>query len=132
MQRHRRAFGALIGLIACGLTFAVAAAQAPEVARISFQIASGPVAGSYFPVGEALARIISNPPGFGRCEDDVDVCGPVGLIASTRATEGPLANIAAVRSGRVASALIQGDIAGLAYQGAGPFRAAGAYKDLRI
>jgi uncharacterized protein len=134
MKRHRPIIAALFGLSACALAAigADASSAPPEVARISFQIAAGPVADSYFPVGEALARIISNPPGFGRCEDDVDVCGPVGLIASTRATEGPLANIAAVRSGRVASALIQGDIAGLAYQGAGPFRATGAFKDLRI
>jgi len=42
-----------------------------------------------------------------------------------------MANIAAVRSGRVTSALIQGDIAGLAYQGAGPFQSA-VRQDLRI
>jgi uncharacterized protein len=133
MQRHRTIIAALFGLsVSAAAVFGAAAQTPPEVVRISFQIAAGPVAGSYFPVGEALARIISNPPGFGRCEDDVDVCGPVGLIASTRATEGPMANIAAVRSGRVASAVIQGDIAGLAYQGNGPFQSAGAFKDLRI
>jgi hypothetical protein len=37
-----------------------------------------------------------------------------------------------VRSGRVASALIQGDVASLAYRGAGPFQASGAFKDLRV
>ena len=132
MQRHRRAITALIGVLAVALTFVGAGAQTPEVARISFQIATGPVGGSYFPVGEALARIISNPPGFGRCEDDVNVCGPVGLIASARSTEGPVSNIAAIRSGRVASALIQGDIAMLAYRGTGPFQSTGAFKDLRV
>lgn len=133
MQRRRRHIAGLLGLVACALAVIGAGAQTPpEVTRISFQIATGPVAGSYFPVGEALARIISNPPGFGRCEDYVDVCGPVGLIASARATEGPIANIAAVRSGRVASALIQGNIAGLAYQGSGPFQASGAFKELRV
>ena len=133
MQVRRIVIAALGGLSVCALAaFGAPAQTPPEAARISFQIATGPVAGSYFPVGEALARIVSNPPGFGRCEDDVGICGPVGLIASTRATEGPLANIAAVRSGRVASALIQGDVAGLAYQGAGPFQATGAFKDLRI
>lgn len=133
MQRRRRPIAALLGFVACALAALGASAQTPpEVARISFQIATGPVAGSYFPVGEALARIISNPPGFGRCEDDVNVCGPVGLIASARASDGPVANIAEVRSGRVASALIQGDLASLAYQGAGPFQSAGAFKDLRV
>lgn len=132
MQRRRRAIAAFVGVIACALTLVGAAAQTPEVARISFQIATGPVGGSYFPVGEALARIVSNPPGFGHCEDDVRICGPVGLIASARSTDGPVSNIAAIRSGRVASALIQGDVASLAYRGAGPFQAAGAFKDLRV
>jgi TRAP transporter TAXI family solute receptor len=132
MQRHRRAIAALFGLIVCTFALIGASAQTPEVARISFQIATGPVGGSYFPVGEALARIISNPPGFGRCEDDVNICGPVGLMASARSTDGPMANIAAVRSGRVASALIQGDVASLAYRGLGPFQSSGAFKDLRV
>jgi TRAP transporter TAXI family solute receptor len=134
MQRRRTFTAAfLLGLSLCAAAVFGAAAQTPpQVARISFQIAAGPVAGSYFPVAEALARIISNPPGFGRCEDDAEVCGPVGLIASTRATEGPLANIAAVRSGRVSSALVQGNLAALAFEGAGPFKSAGAFKDLRV
>ena len=133
MQHRRKSNAALLGLLVCALAVLGASAQTPpEVARISFQIATGPVAGSYFPVGEALARIISNPPGFGRCEDEVDICGPVGLIASARASDGPLANIAAVRSRRVTSALIQGDVASMAYLGTGPFRADGAFKDLRV
>ncbi len=133
MLSRRTPNAAVFGLLACALAVLGASAQTPpEVLRISFQIATGPVAGSYFPVGEALARIISNPPGFGRCEDDVDVCGPVGLIASARASDGPIANVAAIRSGRVASALIQGDIAALAYEGAGPFQVVGAFKDLRV
>ena len=133
MLSRRTPNAAFLGLLVCALAVLGASAQTPpEVLRISFQIATGPVAGSYFPVGEALARIISNPPGFGRCEDDVDVCGPVGLIASARASDGPLANMAAIRSGRVASALVQGDVAALAYEGAGPFQTVGAFKDLRV
>src|SRR5689334_12693243 len=121
MQRHRRAIAALLGLIVCALTFVGAGAQTPDVVRISFQIATGPIGSSYFPVGEALARIISNPPGFGHCEDAVDLCGPVGLIASTRSTDSPISSIAAIRSGRVASAVVQGDVASLAFRGEGPF-----------
>ncbi|MBI1211733.1 MAG: TAXI family TRAP transporter solute-binding subunit [Alphaproteobacteria bacterium] len=132
MQRYRRAVAVLIGVAAFVVTLVGAGAQTPETPRIAFQIATGPVGGSYFPVGEALARIISYPPGFGRCEDDPNACGPVGLIASARSTDGPVANITAVRSGRVDSALVQADIATLAYRGAGPFRAAGAFKDLRV
>jgi len=132
-MRRRRAIAGLLGVAIAAFAFMGAGAQTtPEVGRISFQIATGPVGGSYFPVGEALARIISNPPGFGRCEDEVDLCGPVGLIASARSTEGPISNITALRSGRVTSALIQSDVASLAYRGAGPFQSAGAFKDLRV
>lgn len=134
MHPHRRSIALLLGLATCAFVAFSANAQTPppEIKRIAFQIATGPVAGTFFPVGEALARIVSNPPGFGRCEDDAKVCGPVGLIASARASDGPVANIAAVRSGRVDSALIQGDVASLAFQGEGPFRATGAFKDMRI
>jgi TRAP transporter TAXI family solute receptor len=131
-MRQRRAIASLIAVLACVMTFAGAFAQTPESARISFQIATGPVGGSYFPVGEALARIVSNPPGFARCEDDAKMCGPVGLMASARSTDGPVSNIAALRSNRVTSALIQGDVAILAYRGAGPFKASGPFKDLRV
>jgi len=133
MLRRCRPIAALLGIVVCAFAVLGASAQTPpEIVRISFQIATGPVAGSYFPVGEALARIVSNPPGFGRCEDDATVCGPAGLIASARATDGPVANIAAMRNGRVVSALIQGDLASLAYHGTGPFQSSGAFKDLRV
>ena len=132
MHHRRRPNAALLGLLASIVAVLASNAQTPDATRISFQIATGPVAGSYFPVGEVLARIISNPPGFGRCEDDVKVCGPVGLIASARASDGPLADIDAVRSGRVASALLQADVATLAYRGTGPFQSSGAFKDLRV
>jgi TRAP transporter TAXI family solute receptor len=131
-MRQRRAIASFIAVFACVLTFAGALAQAPESERISFQIATGPVGSSYFPVGEALARIVSNPPGFARCEDDAKMCGPVGLMASARSTDGPVSNIAALRSNRVTSALIQGDVAILAYRGTGPFQASGPFKDLRV
>lgn len=133
-MRYRTAIAAILGLaISASAAFVAAVAQTtPEVGRIAFQIATGPVGGSYFPVGEALARIISNPPGFGRCEDDAGLCGPVGLIASARSTDGPVSNIAAIRAGRVTSALIQGDVAELAFRGAAPFKSAGAFIDMRV
>ena len=58
--------------------------------RTSFVVATGPSGGTYFPVGQALADIVSHPPGVARC-DTADVCGPSGLIASART--GPAARV---------------------------------------
>lgn len=122
---------AAVTIATCVATLSAAAEAPPEATRIPFQIATGPISGSYFPIGEAVARIISNPPGFGRCED-TDVCGPEGLLASSRASGGSIANAIAVHDGRVTSALIQGDIAALAFEGQGPFKKTDAFKDLRV
>ena len=61
--------------------------MAADTPRISFQIATGSTTGTFFPVGEAIAGLISHPPGVNRCEA-ANVCGPAGLIASARTSEG--------------------------------------------
>lgn len=130
-QNARRRLNVLIA-ISAGFLVAPLQAQVPppETQRISFQIATGPVSGSYMRVGEAVARIISNPPGLARCETD-GVCGPEGLIATSRSSSGSISNVFAVNAGRVKSALVQGDILADAYDGEGPFKATGALSDLR-
>jgi uncharacterized protein len=129
-KRHARPLLTIV-IVACVVALASPLlAQTPESQRISFQIATGPVAGSYLRVGETVAYIISNPPGVGRCEDD-GVCGPAGLIATSRSSSGSVANAIAVDSGRVTSAFVQGDIALAAYEGSGPFQKTGALKNLR-
>ena len=116
--------------IAAGAATAPLLAQTPETQRISFQIATGPVSGTYLRVGETVAYIISNPPGLSRCEDEA-MCGPEGLIATSRSSSGSVANAMSVNSGRVTSAFVQGDIALAAYEGTGPFKESGPLKDLR-
>jgi len=137
---HRLLHGFLrYGLLRCGLWAIVAASSIavplfaqtpPESQRISFQIATGPVSGSYLRVGETVARIISNPPGLARCDEE-GVCGPEGLIATSRSSSGSIANAISVNSGRVKSAIVQGDIARAAFDGTGPFKAGGPLKNLR-
>src|SRR5580692_2932604 len=78
-------------------------------ARISFVIATGPTGGTYFPVGEAIAGIVSHPPGVSRCET-ANVCGPAGLIASARSSDGAIQNVLDVNAHRVDSALAQSDV----------------------
>jgi TRAP transporter TAXI family solute receptor len=120
----------VVALLAASMTAPLLAQTPPEAQRISFQISTGPVSGTYLRVGETIAYIISNPPGIGRCEDDT-VCGPTGLIATSRSSSGSVTNAIAVNSGRVTSALVQGDIAHAAFEGTGPFKASGALKNLR-
>ncbi|MFT3809925.1 MAG: TAXI family TRAP transporter solute-binding subunit [Micropepsaceae bacterium] len=102
--------------------------DAPE--RIAFQIATGSSSGTYFPIGQMLASLISHPAGVARCEE-AGLCGPVGLIAAARASEGSIANVRAVNEGRVTSGLAQADIAAAAAEGTGAFKDSGKAENLR-
>ncbi|HUO89356.1 MAG TPA: TAXI family TRAP transporter solute-binding subunit [Rhizomicrobium sp.] len=117
--------GVLLLLVA-GLNSAQALPQ-----RISFQILTGSTGGTYFPVGQLIAGLISHPPGVDRCES-APVCGPSGLIISARTSEGAVANVLAVNSGRAESGLAQGDVVAEAVAGHGAFRKAGKQGALRV
>ena len=120
-------------VLALMLTFAAKlAAQGIDFPqRIAFQISTGSTTGTYFPVGQLLAQLLSHPPGVGRCEG-VESCGPTGLIMSARASEGSVANVLAVNSGSVSSGLAQNDVVALALSGQGPFKKTGPAKQLRV
>lgn len=120
---------AALGLLAFAANGIAQSFDAPQ--RIAFQISTGSTTGSYFPVGQLLAQLLSHPPGVGRCQT-ADVCGPAGLIVSTRASEGSIANVIAVNSGNVSSGIAQTDVVALAVAGKGPFTRTGAAKQLRV
>lgn len=125
-------FLALACVVAAGVRLSVAQAQnPPELERIPFQIATGPVSGSYLTAGEAIAITISHPPGLVKCSMGA-VCGPSGLIATTRSSSGSISNALAVQRMTVQSALIQGDILEAAIDGTGPFAEEGPLDDLRV
>ncbi len=132
-QRHVAFLSLVAGTVAAFAFLASAAIaqniEAPQ--RIAFQISTGSTTGSYFPVGQLLADLLSHPPGVGRCQT-ADVCGPAGLIVSTRASEGSIANVTAVNSGNVSSGIAQTDVVALAVAGKGPFAKAGPSKQLRV
>jgi len=76
---------ALVGgamLLAIGFGAAQSLSQ-----RISFQILTGSTGGTYFPVGQLIAGLLSHPPGVDRCEA-APVCGPPGVIISARTSDG--------------------------------------------
>lgn len=115
--------------------FAVASVVAAQAAdtpqRIPFQIATGSSTGTYFPVGNLLSEILSHPAGITRCET-ANVCGPSGLIVSTMASQGSVANVVSVNGGMINSGLAQADVVSLAAEGKGPFRKSGPSRSLRV
>ncbi len=133
-MKPRSVLLSLLGLcVSAGL--ALALAFGPGEAQTStqrsfFVIATGGTGGTYFPIGQAMAGIVSHPRGVDRCEP-VAVCGPPGLIASARTSAGAVANVLAVNSGQVNSALAQTDVVAEALAGTGDFRAAGKQSHVR-
>jgi hypothetical protein len=117
-----------VALLFLAVTFGEAQTNA---LRQSFQIATGPTDGTYFPVGQLIAGVVSHPPGVDRCQIP-DVCGPEGLIISARTSDGSVANVLAVNAGRVDSGLAQADIVDQAIRGTGAFRRAGPQTHVRV
>lgn len=95
-----------------------------------FQIATGSTAGTYFPVGQMIASIISQPAGSGPCRK-TDRCGVPGLLAVVKSSQGSIANVRNVSSGQYNAALAQADVAFWAYSGMGEFSNDKPYSNLR-
>jgi TRAP transporter TAXI family solute receptor len=133
MSRRAIGYSGLTGLALALFAFgsALLVGGQASVPRVAFVIATGPTAGTYFPIGEAIATIISHPPGIYRCEKP-GVCGPTGLIASVRTSAGSTANVLAVNSHIVDAALAQSDVVADALAGRGAFRNAGKQTHVRV
>lgn len=124
-------WGFFLLILVLGAGFEAVTGSAQElVPRRSFQIATGPSGGTYYPIGQAIARIVSHPPGATRCEG-LGVCGPEGLIASARTSAGTIANVLDVEARRADAALAQSDVVAEAVAGKGPFRSAHAQTHIR-
>ncbi len=95
---------------------------------VFFEIATGSVTGTYYPLGNVIASIIAHPAGSVRCEEETR-CGPPGLTPAVQAAEGSVSNIEAVHDGLSASAFAQSDVVSQAYNGEPPFET--PYTDLR-
>ncbi|GAA0550034.1 hypothetical protein FHS83_001196 [Rhizomicrobium palustre] len=121
-----RLFAALI----CLLPAAAALAQNLPPRR-SFEIATGPVAGTYFPMGELIARVVSHPPGLARCERNA-LCGPPGMVVLAKSSDGAVFNVLAVNAGLAASGLAQGNVVADAVAGRGAFRKQGRQTHIRV
>jgi TRAP transporter TAXI family solute receptor len=102
------------GLAAMG---AVATAQAQQEITF-FRIMTGGTVGTYFPIGGVIANAISNPPGSRPCTEGGS-CGVPGLVATSVASNGSVANAAAIGGGSAQSGFVQSDVAYWAYTGTG-------------
>jgi TRAP transporter TAXI family solute receptor len=133
----KRRFATVAGALAASVValagfaianFGTAQTNAP---RIAFVFATGSTGGTYFPVGQAIAGIVSHPEGVARC-DAPGACGPAGLVASVRSSEGSIANIRDVNAGRADGGLAQSDIVAEAIAGKGDFRRDGPTRHVRL
>lgn len=85
-----------------------------------FRIATGGLAGTYYPVGTLIAAVIGRPPGGRPCGKGGS-CGVPGLLALVQSSHGSVANVEAILAGQVESGFVQADVAWWAYRGEGPF-----------
>ena len=86
-----------------------------------FRILTGGTVGTYFPIGGLISNAISNPPGSRPCNDGGS-CGVPGLVATSVASNGSVANVAAIAAGTAQSGFVQSDIAYWAYNGTGIYQ----------
>lgn len=120
------------GVLALILIAVLSLGESPSWAqRIFFIIATGPSSGTYFPVGEGIAALVSHPPGLHRCAAE-GACGPTGLIASARTSAGAIANVLDVNAHRVNSALAQADAVAEAVAGKGAFARSGPQRHVGV
>jgi hypothetical protein len=129
LSRPRAPFRALFAALAA-MAFCVSAAPSSAQEIRFFRIGTGSISGVYFPIGGTIASAISNPPGARNC-DLGGSCGVPGLIAVAQATLGSVANVKAIHSGDLESALVQADVAFNAFSGKGTFAGAKRMTGLR-
>ena len=106
--------------VLAGAAFLPLAAQAQQDITF-FRILTGGTVGTYFPIGGLIANAISNPPGSRPCNEGGS-CGVPGLVATSVASNGSVANVAAIAAGTAQSGFVQSDIAHWAYNGTGIYQ----------
>lgn len=111
----------LLVFTAIGLTGPTGSSSSPRAEDIRFiRIGTGPIGGTYFPVGGLIANVISGPPGSRACDLGGN-CGVPGLIAAAVSTQGSLDNVTEMGAGMLDLALCQADVAHDAYTGRGSY-----------
>ena len=113
---------------ACFLIFGNAANGAEPK---SFRIGTGEIGGVYYPLGQSIARIISDR-GRERSCVSPEGCGIPGLTASALSSLGSVENVEGVEGGWMDAGFVQSDIAYWAYTGSGVFDGVKPKSGLRV
>lgn len=108
-----------------------AAPGAPQLLRIG----TGGQSGAYFPIGNLIARAVSDMPVGSGC-DAADArdgrCGVPGLVAVAQASNGSVSNVASLQNGDIEMALVQADVADWAFSAREIFAGKGRHDRLRF
>jgi TRAP transporter TAXI family solute receptor len=94
------------------------------------RIGTGSVNGTYYPIGELIAGIVSSPPGARHC-DPGGGCGVPGLIVIVQTSKGSVENVTAIEERRIESGFAQSDVAFGAFTGTGVFEGRAPMANLR-
>ncbi len=105
--------------LAVGLALTALPPSAGALDQRLARMATGSLAGAYFPVGVALCRLVNET----RREH--------GIRCSAQPSEGSVANIEALRAGAADFAIVQSDVQNAAMRGGGVFAGEPAFEDLR-
>lgn len=114
---RRRLVASLLG--GCGLAAAGCRWALADDARF-LRIGTGPITGTYYPVGELIASVVSSPPGARPCGPEGG-CGVPDLVVVVQTSKGSVDNVSAIQEGQIESGFSQSDIAYGAFSGTGIF-----------
>ena len=103
-------------LFGMGLALCLGNAQLAAQGAKTFRIGTGTSAGTYHPIGEIVAKAVSDMP---------------GLSVTTVPSSGSVANVEAIAAGQIESGLTQADVAYWALTGTGPFEGKPKSEELR-
>lgn len=107
-----------------------ALAQEKEAQNQVLLIDSGYVNGLYYQTAAMIAMLNSQPSGGLPCKEGGS-CGVENVVLVNRSSHGSTENLQRLCNGQSDSALVQSNLAYMAYQGEGAFESAGACKQLR-
>ncbi|HEX6010893.1 MAG TPA: TAXI family TRAP transporter solute-binding subunit [Geminicoccaceae bacterium] len=119
-------------LASCAAAFVVAGrgrragADDPRFLRLG----TGSLTGTYYPIGELIARAISSPPGARPC-GEAGGCGVPNLILVVQTSKGSVENVEDIQSGKIESGFGQSDVAHGAFTGTGVFAGRPPMESLR-
>lgn len=110
---------AVLSFLLAGVSGATAQDKPNPLPAKPFIVETGAVTGLYYPVAGALCRVMNQTK------------GQHGRHCLVEATDGPVYNLNALRSGEADAALVQSDWQRMAFKGEGRFAPAGPFQELR-